>query len=318
MKLSYYFYKKTLFSLMICTISSSVVFYIFSLIGNLGEKLTFTSILAISFLNTLQILTQIPSFIILLSMILLIILLRSKNELVIFKEYLSSKKLIFLFIPLAITFSFIEINKNAINENIDSTQSKLFKADKLYSTKVIVAEKENYKLYTVLKGLDVPNLDVLEFQRYKISDGKIQVAEYSNQIKIQNNTIFTNNFTKFENDEISNINQRNIIVNDLIKLNNKKLVINEVNNNLIYNFKFQDIIKILYYLIFFICIFLILLNKKVIDQKVNFFPTVIVCISLFFYSIVIFNIKLSLFNTELQILAILFIFIISYKYFKYE
>ena len=318
MKLFYYFYKKIFFSLTISIISSSVVFYVFSLLGNLGEKSSFVSILIVSFLNTLQILTYIPSFIILLSLILLIILLRSKNELMIFKEYLSLKRIFILFLPITLIFSLIEVNKSAGQEKIENIKSDFLNSDTLYNTKVIISERDNFKSYIILKGLDIANSKVKEFQRYEILNDKFQVAEYSNQIKIADNSIITNNFSKYENDRISNKYQENIIIDDIDKIDNKNLVIRKLNKNFVLNYQLKDVVKVLYFLIFFICIFIILFNKKVVDQKRSFLLIILICFVLLFYSIIIFNVKLNFFNTELQILALLLILLNLYKFTKYE
>jgi len=318
MKLFYYFYKKIFFSLTISIISSSVVFYVFSLLGNLGEKSSFVSILIVSFLNTLQILTYIPSFIILLSLILLIILLRSKNELMIFKEYLSLKRIFILFLPITLIFSLIEVNKSAGQEKIENIKSDFLNSDTLYNTKVIISERDNFKSYTILKGLDIANSKVKEFQRYEILNNKVQVAEYSNQIKVVDKLIITNNFSKYENDRISNKYQENIIIDDIDKIDNKNLVIRELNKNFVLNYQLKDVVKVLYFLIFFICIFIILFNKKVVDQKRSFLLIILICFVLLFYSIIIFNVKLNFFNTELQILALLLILLNLYKFTKYE
>ena len=74
-----------------------VIFFIFSLLGNLNEDYLFNVIIKISFYNSLQILTYVPAFIFLLSVILFIIFLRSKNEMIIIKSYLNIKKLIIIF-----------------------------------------------------------------------------------------------------------------------------------------------------------------------------------------------------------------------------
>ena len=50
-------------------------------------------IIKIKFLNSLQILTYVPSFIFLLSVILFTIFLRSKNEMIIIKSYMNIKKI---------------------------------------------------------------------------------------------------------------------------------------------------------------------------------------------------------------------------------
>ena len=70
MKVINLLYTKYILSLLICLISSSVIFFVFSLLGNLDEEYLFNVIMKISFYNSLQILTYVPSFIFLLSVIL--------------------------------------------------------------------------------------------------------------------------------------------------------------------------------------------------------------------------------------------------------
>ena len=91
MTITVYLFRYFLKVLLICSITSYSVFYIFSLIGNLGEKLSFETILLISGLNALQILTYIPSHLFILSIYLFTLNLNSRNELLIIKEYLEPK-----------------------------------------------------------------------------------------------------------------------------------------------------------------------------------------------------------------------------------
>ena len=97
MKIINLLYTKYILSLLICLLSSSVIFFIFSLLGNLDEEYLFNIIIKISFYNSLQILTYIPAFIFLLSVILFTIFMRSKNEFIIVKSYMSIKILAIFF-----------------------------------------------------------------------------------------------------------------------------------------------------------------------------------------------------------------------------
>ena len=63
MKIINLLYTKFLLSFSICLISSFSIFFIFSLIGNLGEGYFFKIILKISLLNSVQILTYVPTFV---------------------------------------------------------------------------------------------------------------------------------------------------------------------------------------------------------------------------------------------------------------
>ena len=111
MKLAKFIYVKYLTSLLLSISVSFLIFYIFSLLGNLGENIVFSKILIVSFLNVLEIMTVIPSFLIFLSIILFLIILKSNNEILIIKEYFSPFKLLLIFFPIIFIFSIVEINK---------------------------------------------------------------------------------------------------------------------------------------------------------------------------------------------------------------
>ena len=63
MKIIKLLYTKFFLSLSICLISTSIIFFIFSLIGNLNEDYIFNIIIKISIFNSLQIISYVPAFI---------------------------------------------------------------------------------------------------------------------------------------------------------------------------------------------------------------------------------------------------------------
>ena len=157
MKIINYLYKKFFQSFILCLFAITLIFYIFSLIGNLGERLSFQSILYLSFLNSLQIISYVPSIIILLAIILVVIFLRSKNELMIIKEYISINKLLIIFLPIVFCFTLIEINKNKLSKDIENTKLNFLKSDENLSSKVIIYKNNNYKSYIIFNDIDVLN-----------------------------------------------------------------------------------------------------------------------------------------------------------------
>src|SRR6056300_1567207 len=119
MILPIYLIKKFIKALLICTGLSYSIFFIFSLIGNLDEKFSFNSIFYLSILNSFQIFTYIPSHLFILSFCLLIIDLKSKNELTIIKAYIELKYLFLIIIPILVIFIFIESKKDIFSSNIE-------------------------------------------------------------------------------------------------------------------------------------------------------------------------------------------------------
>ena len=119
MKIFKILYLKYSLSLTICFFSSFVMFFIFSLISNLSEDYKFNKIIELSFLNTLQILVYVPSFIFLISIILFTIFLKSNNEIIIIKSYLNIKKYLTFFIPIILVFTFLEIEKKDLSRYLE-------------------------------------------------------------------------------------------------------------------------------------------------------------------------------------------------------
>ena len=319
MKIINYFYKKFFQSLIICVFSITLIFYVFSLIGNLGEKLSFQSILYLSFLNSVQIISYVPSIILLLSFILAVIFLRSKNELMIIKEYISVNKLIIVFLPIVFCFTLIEINKNKLSKDIENTKSNFLKSEKNLSSKVIIYQNNDYKSYLILNDIEFLGSNYVgEYQRYEIENDKIISGEYSNQIYLKNNSLMTNIFTKFEDNKFKKIENEKIILPDINKINNDNFILKDEFKSGIYKLKVDHVIKIIYFIIFYESLFLILFNKKMVDRKRKLFFPLLISTLLIFYSIIIYNVNLKIYYLEQQILALILISFIFYKFYRYE
>src|SRR6056300_1547725 len=114
----FYLSIKFFIALIICIVVSYSIFFIFSLIGNLSEKLTFKNIFFLSALNSFQIFTYIPSHIFILSLCLFVFNLKSKNELMIIKEYVDLKKLFLIIFPILTLFIYLEFKKDNLSNTI--------------------------------------------------------------------------------------------------------------------------------------------------------------------------------------------------------
>ena len=319
MKIINYFYLKFIQSFIICIFSITLIFYIFSLIGNLGEKLSFESILFLSLLNSIQIISYVPSIILLLTIILVVIILRSKKELMIIKEYISLNKLVIIFLPIVFCSALIEINKNKLSKSIENTKFNLLKSDYYLSSKVIIYQNNDYKSYLILNDIDVLNpKNVGEYQKYEIENDKIVSGEYSNKINLKNNSLVTYNYTKFEDDKIKKIEGNKIILQNINKILNNEFILKDKLQTNIYNLKADMVIKFLYYIIFYECLFLILFNKKIIDIKQKLFFPLLISTLLLFYSLIIYNVNLKIYYIEQQLLALTLILFIFYKFYRYE
>ncbi len=244
--------------------------------------------------------------------------LRSRNELMIFKEYLSTNKLVIIFIPFALIFTAIEINKEYISNLLESSKSSYINNSDYTNTKIIIHKKLESKTYTILKGVDLDNSLIEEFHKYRIENDNIIGGEYGNKIDIINNMLVTDNFTKYENNQIKNIRDKNIILSNLDKIIGKKLIFNETFDKNYLNLSLNFLTKIVFFILFYNCLFLILFNKNLIDRKQSYFFSILITFLLFFYAMIISIIEVNVYNFEFKLLALILMLLTFYHFYKYE
>jgi hypothetical protein len=317
MKLINYLYSKYLLSLLLSILASLSIFYIFSLIGNLGENIDFLTILYLSYLNAIQILLFVPTLIILLSFVLMISFLRSKNEIFIIKEYFSSKKIAICFFPLIIIYSIFEINKDNMSKYVNNLQLNLNENSKNYDFKIIVDKGKNETLYTVIRGLNLNQSHAEEIRKFFVSEGSIISGEFSNKLIVSENEIIAHGLTKYKTDKIIKIKTSKKMLDSIYNYIDNKIIYhnsNDINLTKSINIFF----KVLYLILFFYSLLLILFSKKAINKKNNLTYPILICISLVLYSLMIISIPLDFLNSQISVLALFLIFLVFFKYFRYE
>ena len=318
MKIIKLLYFKYALSFSICLISSLVIFFIFSLIGNLNEDYFFRTIINISLINSFQIMLYVPSFIFLLSIILLSVFLKSKNEIIIIKSFMSTKNLMIFFLPIVIIFALLETNKKEIAKILEDSKTVLTKNINDPLSKIVISEKKNSKIISVFKNLKINNLDDAEYRIYKILNGEINIAEFSNNIIISNNTLFAENYTKYSNSIIKNFAIKKKINMNLTDLINQKTIVRKISeeNNIKINLNLINIF--VFFTIFFSYIFLVFFNRNYIGTKQSFFFPIVICLLILIYSFLIFNTSLSFYRNEFEILASLAIALFFLKVYLNE
>ena len=151
----------------------------------MGEKFSFKSILYLSTLNSFQIFTYIPSHLFILSFCLFIIHLKSKNELIIIKEYIELKKLFLIIFPILALFTFIEIKKRNFSTNIEKIKSNLISSKNLGDTKILISEKEIKK--NILFSVDMMKIMKLSINilSFEILNQTIYRGEISTNLNLK-------------------------------------------------------------------------------------------------------------------------------------
>ena len=318
MKIIRHLYYNFTLSFLICLSSCIIIFFIFSLLGNLNENYSFNLIVNISLLNSIQILTFVPAFIFLLSIILFIIFMRSKNELIIIKSYLSFRKLLIFYLPVVFIFTILEINKKDLSQYIENIKLNLTKFDNILSTRITILEEDDHKKYAVYQTIDEENLENLEYHSYVIFDNKIQIAEFSRNTYINANKLILTKFTEYKDNLIKNHNSKKMINNNFSNLINQNSLVKYISKENKVSFDIKKINFTIFFLLFFSYIFFIFFNSKLVSSKESLKQPIIISLIVFFYSFFVFNSSITLFKEEFELIASLIIGTLLLKNFFYE
>ena len=318
MTLAVYLIKKFLKAFTICAGISYSIFFIFSLIGNLGEKFTFKSILYLSTLNSIQIFTYIPSFLFILSFCLLIIYLKSKNELIIVKEYIELKKLFLIIFPILVLFTFIEIKKENYSTYIEKIKSDLISSKKLGTTKILISSNENKKKYTIFSGYDEVNVTINQYLNFEIVNQSIHKGEISSNLNLIDNDLFSNESTIYESNDFRHKKIKKKLFENFFSfwsVNTRAIIKNKTNS---IESNYNIIQSIIFYCLFYFCISMIFLSKKLIDRGINIMKIFLLILSIFLYYLLIPKIMLDNFQFFFQIISIIIFVLIFFKIKQYE
>ena len=318
MTLTIYLIKKFFKAFIICTGVSYSIFFIFSLIGNLGEKFSFKSILYLSSLNSFQIFTYIPSYLFILSFCLLIIYLKSKNELIIIKEYIELKKLFLIIFPILVLFTFIEIKKENFSRHIEKIKSDLISSKNLGDTKILISFEGNKKRYAIFSEYDKVNKTINQYLNFEIQNQSIYKGEISTNLNLIDDNLFSNESTVYENNNFRHKNIKQKLFENFFSfwsVNTKTIIKNKANG---IKSNYNMIQSIIFYCLFYFCISMIFLSKKLVDRGLNTMKVFFLILLIFLYYLIIPKIMLNNFQFFFQIISIIIFILTFLKIKQYE
>ena len=318
MTLKVYLIKKFFKSFIICGGVSFSIFFIFSLIGNLGERFSFKSILYLSTLNSFQIFSYIPSHLFILSFCLFIIHLKSKNELIIIKEYIELKNLFLIIIPILALFTFIELKKENFSSNIEEIKSDLIHSKNLDGTKILISSEGNKKKYTIFSGYNKDNAIIHQYLNFETFNQTIYKGEISTNLNLFENDLFSDESIIYENDDFRHEDFKKKLFENFFSFwsVNTETIIKNKAKDIIFNINiFQSI---LFYILFYFCISMIFFSKKLVNRDINTMKIFLLILSIFLYYLVIPKIMLNNFHLFFQILSIIIFLLIFFKIKQYE
>jgi len=303
MKIIKLLYFKYIISLSICFTLSSIIFFIFSLLGNLDEEYFFNVIIRISFFNSLQILTYVPAFIFLISVILFIIFLRSKNEMIIVKNYLNIKLLAVFFLPIVIFFSILELNKKNLGSLVEDRKANLLNQGSIINTKIIINKNNDSKTYIILKNINPNDTNKAEYRSFDIYKKKIQIAQFSDNLIFSNNTLTAKSYTQYKNNLIEDFQNSKSLDLETNSFIDQNFLVQDFSKKDKFSFDIRLINNSIFFVLFFSYIFLIFLNKNLVSNKFGLKKPIFICLIILIYSFLIFNNSFNFYKQEFEFLA---------------
>lgn len=318
MILSIYLIKKFFNALLVCGGISYAIFFIFSLIGNLGEKFSFNSILYLSALNSFQIFTFIPSHLYILSFCLIIMHLKSKNELIIIKEYIELKKLLLIIFPILVLFVFIEIKKDSFSVHIEKMKLNLSNSKNFEDTKIFISTDGNKTKYSIFSKVDSKSATINQYLEFDVENQKVKRGEISNSLNVENNNLYSNESIVYENNDFHYkfINKK--LFDNFTSFwdtNAEKIIKNNANKN---NSNYKIFQSILFHSFFYFCISMIFLSKKLVKRNLNIIKIFLITLLIFLYHLLIPKIMINNFYFFFQSLSLMVFILIFFKAKKYE
>ena len=318
MILSLYLTRKLLKAFMICSALSYSIFFIFSLMGNLGEKLSFKSIFLISNLNAFQIFTYIPSHLFILSLCLFVFNLNSKNELIIIKEYFVLKKLFLIIFPILALFIFVEFEKEKISNTIEKIKSNLINSKKIGDKKIFISLDGDTKKYTIFSGYDQDNAIINQYLSFESQKQKVHRGEISTNLYFKESDLFSNESTVFEKNNFKHEKFNKRLYENFQSLWNKnteKIIKHKKKNR---DSIYYIIYSIFFSALFYFCISMIFFSKKLVDRGVNNLKIFLLVLSMFLYYLLIPKIMLNNFQYLFYFLSMMTLILIFFNIKKYE
>jgi len=318
MTIFYYLFKKLVLSFFTSLVISYSIFFIFSLFSVLVEELLFIDVLILSALNALQIFVYIPSYILLSTFLLFLITLRSKNELIIIKEYIQLKNIIIFISPIFLIFSFFELNKDLITSKIEDLKYELIQNENINDLTIISKEDNKISSIILLKKIDLMKNSIDEYLHFLINDQDISKGEFSSNLKLEKDNLNATDITTYQNGSIIKNSKSKIIyknVYDTINTSEKVIIIE--NNPYQENFM-KYIILLIFYIVMYCCFSIIFFSKIMINRNFNKFKISSIILGLFTYNLIFPMINLESYQFLFQFIAMIILFLTFIQLKKYE
>ncbi|MDA8669161.1 hypothetical protein N9M26_05905, partial [Alphaproteobacteria bacterium] len=125
--------------------------------------------------------------------------LKSKNELIIIKEYIELKKLLLVIFPILTLFVFVEIKKDLFSTYIEKMKMDISNSKNFENTKIFISTDGYKSKYSIFSEINSKNESINEYLEFDVENQKIIRGEISKNLNLKNNNLFSNESIVYEN-----------------------------------------------------------------------------------------------------------------------
>ena len=220
--------------------------------------------------------------------------------------------------PILFLFVSIEFNKDWASSNIEKIKSNLISSSNLKDTKIFIKYDGEKKNYTIFSKFDENKKIANQYLSYQIYNQKINKGELSTNLNLDNNDLFSNKMTIFENNNFRNeFSKKKIFKNFTSFLHNGSRIIIENDFNSLKS-NYINIQSIIFYSLFYLCISMIFFSKRLASRNINSRNIFILVLFIFLYFLIAPKIILNNFHHYFQIISIMILLLAFFKIKKYE
>ena len=168
-----------------------------------------------------------------------------------------------------VLFTFVEIKKEALTTNIEKIKSNLISSKNLGNTKILISSEGNKKKYTIFSGYDEVNSTIGQYLNFEIINQTIFKGEISSNLKLLENNLYSYGSTIYEDNDFRHEKFTNKLFENFVNfwaVNTGAII---KSNTIGIKSNYNMIQTILFFSLFYICISMIFLSKKLVNREIN-------------------------------------------------
>jgi len=181
----------------------------------------------------------------------------------------------------------------------------------------LISSQGNKKSYSIFSGYDDDKI-INQYLKFEIQENTINRGEISSDLNLIENNLFSNESIIYENNDFRLERFEKKLFENFFSFwsTNTEAIIK--NKEIGLNSNYSIIQSILFYILFYFCITMIFVSKKLVNRGVNKIKVSLLVLFLFLYFLIVPKIILNNFQYLFQIISVMIFLLFFFKIKQYE